>query len=206
MNVRTLTAATAAAAATALLLPALHTGAAAEPTSKRPKQAGCAVTVDPKNATGAAGGPVLADAKIEQDATNPDYALTQGYYVGEEDYLGSSTFHLAVSYTPPAGGACGSISVLTFPYVVENGQDVPLPDAVQTTTAHLSGTATSVTITSLVVGLPENSKRGLHEGEEALCVGSALEVRDDAGTLVQRFPAQGALEFCPGGAGGRTYV
>lgn len=208
MNVRTLSLA-AAAAAGALLLPALQTGAAAEPPgqSKKPAaspspsaapEAACSVAVDPTRSVGEARGPVLQSAELANNfPENPENA---GYYVAEQEYPGSSTFRATISYTPPSTGGCGSISLLTFPYVVVDGRNVFLP-GVQSRTVPLSGTGTSVAVDSLVVGLPANSK----QNDNGLCVGSQIEVRDAEGTVVQRFPEAGPLDFCPV-PGGRTYV
>lgn len=210
MRVRTITACTAAVALTALLLPGLGAGAAASPPpgAHRPAPPGCSVVADPDNSHGTPGAPVIEDTELGFDPSNPDNAVNGGYYVIEKHYPRSSTFVAEIPYTPPATGGCGTISVLTFPYVGTSAEDaVVLADAVQSTTAVLSGQATKVVITSLVVGLPAESRRVTvgESGEEHLCVASQVEVRDDNGTVVQTFPAAGPKPMCPGSGGGKVY-
>lgn len=196
MKVRTLTLA-ACAAATALLLPALQTGAAAEPSGSGKKSSSCAVTV--VSGTGSAGGAVIESAKLGD--SSPEHPLTAGYYVEKTEYPNSSTFEATIGYTPPATGGCGSISLLTSPVVVINDENVVLP-VVQSRTVHLAGSATSVSIDSLVVGLPANNK----SDAKGLCVASQLEVRDAGGAVTAVHPPSGPLVFCPGGGTGKTYI
>jgi hypothetical protein len=199
------------AAATALLLPALQTGAAADPggngkkaspspsATPTPTPTACAVTVHPADSVGSAGGPVLASAELKNSPTA--HPANAGFYVEKSTYDSSSTFQATISYTPPAGGGCGSISLLTFPLVVVNGQETYLAQ-VQSRTVHLSGDAKSVTVDSLVAGLPANSK----QGDGGLCVGSQIQVRDSNGAVTATFPSKGPLDFCPDAGGGRTYA
>jgi hypothetical protein len=163
---------------------------------KASKTAGCSVTVDGPNTTGTLTAPVIKSVMVANDATNPAYVSTLGYYAQKTYYAGSAALATNLSFSSP-GAACGSVS--TVMYGVHNGTVDASP--LETRTASLVGLTSPTTINSLVADVSP----GNDSNTNGPCLGLQLEVRDTNGTIVQLAPSTGPELQCPGQGGGFSF-